>query len=182
MTETASKTSLKNKDLCNCGYFAIIPCCSHFTMLTKNPATGLALSKSIHRTKDFRLYAQVLIKTVNQVISRCCFVENGTDLSIRACRTCSTIIFPHSTNQILSLWRCRCRSRRWCSHSLLSDDTGGSRTEWKSCLPMSLTSLSSARDRNKCGWIWFMLQTKRSTRRSHRSSRESIEHVDQRSS
>ena len=27
----------------------------------------------------------------------------------KACRTCSTIIFPHSTNQIIDLWRCRCR-------------------------------------------------------------------------
>ena len=42
-----------------------------------------------------------MIKTVNVVISRCCFAENGTDLFIRACRTCSTIIFSHSTNQIL---------------------------------------------------------------------------------
>ena len=39
----------------------------------------------------------------NVVISRCCFAEDSTDLFIRACRTCSTIIFPHSTNQILNL-------------------------------------------------------------------------------
>ena len=37
MTETARKTSLKNKHLHNCGYFAIIPSCSHFKMLMKNP-------------------------------------------------------------------------------------------------------------------------------------------------
>ena len=41
MTETARKTLLKNKYLRNCDYFAIIPFCSHFAMLTKNPATGL---------------------------------------------------------------------------------------------------------------------------------------------
>ena len=41
MTETARKTSLKNKHLRKCDYFAIIPSCSHFTMLTRNPATGL---------------------------------------------------------------------------------------------------------------------------------------------
>ena len=31
----------------------------------------------------------------------------------RACRTCSTILIPHSTNQIIHLWRCRrfCRRR-----------------------------------------------------------------------
>ena len=28
--------------------------------------------------------------------------------------------FPHSTNQILNLWRCRCRSRRWCQSSQIS--------------------------------------------------------------
>ena len=50
-------------------------------------------------------------KTVNEVISRCCFAEDGTDLFISACRTCSTLIFTRSTNQILNLWRCRCRSR-----------------------------------------------------------------------
>ena len=41
MKEPARKTSLEKKHLHNCGYFAIIPSCSHFTMLTKNPATGL---------------------------------------------------------------------------------------------------------------------------------------------
>ena len=41
MTETARKASLKDKDLRNCDYFAIILSCSHFTMLMKNPATGL---------------------------------------------------------------------------------------------------------------------------------------------
>ena len=32
----------------------------------------------------------------------CCFAEDGTDLFISACRKCSTIIFLHSTNQILN--------------------------------------------------------------------------------
>mgnify|MGYP007058291831 CR=1 FL=1 len=41
MTETARKTSLENKQLRNCDYFAIISSCLHFTMLTKNPASGL---------------------------------------------------------------------------------------------------------------------------------------------
>ena len=41
MKETARKTSLKNKHLRNCDYFSIILSCSHFTMLTKNPVTGL---------------------------------------------------------------------------------------------------------------------------------------------
>ena len=43
--------------------------------------------------KAVQLYAQVVIKKVNIVISRCCFGEDGTDLFINACRTCSTLIF-----------------------------------------------------------------------------------------
>ena len=31
------------------------------------------------------------------------FPEDATDLFIIACRTCSTIIFPHSINQIVNL-------------------------------------------------------------------------------
>ena len=41
MTEPAIKTSLENKHLRNCDCFAIILSCSHFIMLTENPATGL---------------------------------------------------------------------------------------------------------------------------------------------
>ena len=36
------------------------------------------------------------------VISRCCFAENGTGLFISACRTCSTLVCPHSTIAILN--------------------------------------------------------------------------------
>ena len=53
------------------------------------------------------------------VISRCCFAEDGTDLFISACGTCCPLIFPHSTNQILNLWRCRCLSRLRCLSSLI---------------------------------------------------------------
>ena len=35
----------------------------------------------------------------------------------KSCRTCSTIVFPHSTNQIINLWRCR---GRCCRHFLNS--------------------------------------------------------------
>ena len=40
MKATARKTSLENKRLRNCHYFAINPSCSHFTKLAKNPTTG----------------------------------------------------------------------------------------------------------------------------------------------
>ena len=40
MTATATKTTLENKHLRNCNYFALTPSCSHFTLLAKNPTTG----------------------------------------------------------------------------------------------------------------------------------------------
>ena len=104
----ARQTSLENE---HSHYFAIIPSCSHFTMLARNPTTGLVcapLINKIPRTKDF-LYAQVVIKTLTLLLLRCCFAENSTDLFISACCTCSTLIFPQSTNQILNLCPCRCR-------------------------------------------------------------------------
>ena len=38
-------------------------------------------------------YNFVISQFNNIVISRCCFAEDGTDLFIRACPTCSTLIF-----------------------------------------------------------------------------------------
>ena len=36
----------------------------------------------MQRIRDLLLYAEVVIKTVNVVISRCCFAEEDTDLFI----------------------------------------------------------------------------------------------------
>ena len=47
----------------------------------------------MQRIKAVHLYAQVVIKTVNIIISRCCLAEDGTDLFISACHTCSTLVF-----------------------------------------------------------------------------------------
>ena len=41
ITTRAKKTSLENEHLRNYDYFAIIPPCSHFTMLAMNLTTGL---------------------------------------------------------------------------------------------------------------------------------------------
>ena len=106
-------TLLENKYLPNCDYFAIVPSCTHSIIMVKYATTGLvcALLHSIRRIKDLPLYGQVVIKTVNVIISRCFFAEDGTDLFIRACCTCSTLSFSYSTNQILNLWRCGCCCR-----------------------------------------------------------------------
>ena len=55
--------------------------------------------------KDLLLRSRVVVGASNMNISR-------RRLQQKACRTCSTIIFPHSTNQIIDLWRYRCRYRR----------------------------------------------------------------------
>ena len=41
------------------------------------------------------------------------FLVRGKNYPQGACRTCSTSLFPHSTNQIIDFWRCRryCRCR-----------------------------------------------------------------------
>ena len=45
-------------------------------------------------------------------ISRRLLADYVNKLHQKACRTCSTIIFPHSANQVIDLWRCRFHSGR----------------------------------------------------------------------
>ena len=73
MTATTRKTSFENKHLRSCDYFAVIPSCWHSTMLAKYNQTGLACAY-------LRLYAQVVVKTVNVRILRCCSAEDCTRL------------------------------------------------------------------------------------------------------
>ena len=48
------------------------------------------------------------------------FHVRGKNCPQAACRTSSTILFPHSTNQIIDLWRCRrCCRRRFVQNSLI---------------------------------------------------------------
>ena len=51
--------------------------------------------------------------------SRRDLVDYVKELHQKAWRACSTIIFPHSTNQIFDLWRCPGRCRRNFLNSLL---------------------------------------------------------------
>ena len=51
------------------------------------------------------------VKTLNLEISRRHLADYVKEFCLSACRTCSTIIFPHSTNQITVFSRCRCRCR-----------------------------------------------------------------------
>ena len=57
MTATARKMSFESKHLRFCDYFALIPSCSHFTMLERTPSTELvcALLNQIEGIKDLQL-------------------------------------------------------------------------------------------------------------------------------
>ena len=63
---------------------------------------------------SFRCRQKLKVKT-----SRCRLADYVKTSHQKACRTCSTIIFLHSTNQIIDLWRCRWRCRRQILNSLL---------------------------------------------------------------
>ena len=65
-----------------------------------------------------------VVKTLNLEISRCHLTEYVRELYRSACRTCSTIIFPHSANQIIDLWRCGCHCRRLCLSSRITVSSG----------------------------------------------------------
>ena len=71
--------------------------------------------------KNLSLRACAVVRTSNMKISllpSADFVKNCTKK--RAARAASTIIFPHSTNQIIDLRRCRGRCRRHFLNSLMS--------------------------------------------------------------
>ena len=59
--------------------------------------------------KDLPLRTRVVVRTSNVKISRRRLPDYVKTLHQKACRTCSTIIiiFLHSTNQIIDLWRFR---------------------------------------------------------------------------
>ena len=67
--------------------------------------------------KDLLLCVHVIVKTLNLEISRFHLADYVKELYESACRTCNTITFYHSTNQIIVFWRPRCR--RPCLSSLM---------------------------------------------------------------
>ena len=71
------------------------------------------------RMKDLLLRAPVVVRTSNMKISRRRLADYVKTLHQKACCTCSTIIFLHSTNKIIDLWRWRWRCRRQILNSLI---------------------------------------------------------------
>ena len=55
--------------------------------------------------KDLLLCVHVVVETFSLEMSRCHLADFVRALCKSACRTCSTIIFAHSTNQIIVFWR-----------------------------------------------------------------------------
>ena len=69
------------------------------------------------------------------VISRFCFAEDGTELFLSACRTCSTYFCSHSINQIcvcvcVCVRCCQCRCRCHHANELRSYFFSGSHVFW----------------------------------------------------
>ena len=61
--------------------------------------------------KDLLRRARAVLRTSDMKISRRHLANYVKKVNQDACCTCSSIIFPHSTNRIIDLWRCRCRRR-----------------------------------------------------------------------
>ena len=100
---------------------AVIPCWSRCTK--KANRTFACLVRMIftwrQRVKDLLLRARVVVRTSNIKIPRRRLADYVKHLHQKVCRTCSTIIFLHSTNPIIDLWRCYWRCRRQILNSLL---------------------------------------------------------------
>ena len=54
------------------------------------------------RSIKFSIYGVVIAVPVVDAKAPCSFEEDDTDLFINACVTGSTLVFPHSTSQILN--------------------------------------------------------------------------------
>ena len=65
-------------------------------------------------------------QNLNMKISRRRSADYVKTLHQKACRTCSTIIFLHSTNPIIDLWRCRSQILNSLIVGLRSNDGYGS--------------------------------------------------------
>ena len=70
---------------------------------------------------DLLLWVRVVMRTSEMKIWRRRLADYVKKLHQKACRACTTIIFPRSTNQSIDLWHC-CRHRHLLKGSLRFDD------------------------------------------------------------
>ena len=78
----------------------------HFRLLGTN-----GFHVKAEKDRDLLLRVRVVARTWSMKLSLCRLTDYVRRMHQKACCTCSTIIFPHSTNHIIDLRRCRCRSR-----------------------------------------------------------------------
>ena len=78
-----------------------------------------ALWKEMQRLKVLPLCVHIVIKTLNLEVSCCRLAHYIKQSYLTVCHMCSTIIFPHSANQIIVLWHRCCGCCRPCLNSLL---------------------------------------------------------------
>ena len=97
MTATAAKTSPENISLCHLGYLVIISTHSTFTKIANNPGTKLVgvAYKLRKKMKNSPSCVHVLHKTLNVVISCCCYAEDSKEMYQNLKRTCGAIVFAH---------------------------------------------------------------------------------------
>ena len=91
----------------------------HVGQVVQNKRSALSLAWQEWfscKGKEWKIYGsvrcRVVVRTSNIKISRRPLADHIKKFHQKACRTWSTVIFPHSTNQIIDLWRCRGRCRR----------------------------------------------------------------------
>ena len=97
----------------------------HVDHVVQNRRTALSLAWYEWfscKGKEWKIYccefALSSLRTSTMKISLRRLADYVKTLHQKACRTCSTIIFLHSTNQIIDLWRCRWHCRRQILNSL----------------------------------------------------------------
>ena len=97
MTATATKMLPENKSLFHLCYFVIISTCSTFTKMANYPGTKLVgvAYKLRKEMKNSPLFIPVLHKTLNVVISSCCFAEDDKEMYQTVKHACRAIVFAH---------------------------------------------------------------------------------------
>ena len=79
----------------------------HFRMFGMNGSHAKA------KNETFTDVGLTCVRTSKMKISRRHLADYVKKLHQKACCTSNTIFFLHSTNQIIELWRCRCRCCRY---------------------------------------------------------------------
>ena len=86
-------------------YFGVISTHITCTKMTNYPGTeSLGVAFKLRKTmKNSPSYADVLRKTLNVVILRCCFAEDGKEMYHNLKCTCRAIVFAHNTYCLAAL-------------------------------------------------------------------------------